>query len=188
MKRTTLWGNGSLGSEKSILTNHISATFVKTSQVLINRTKNQKDQVKIRQNCKMMELEFDSGGDDDGNVAVFLQTMKILSSCFWQQLINFAVYVFLRRFSLPAPLSFQKKRSFHFIWISQNLLGLLIRGGKALIQGQISNPQPSILVLLTIGKVFKLAFLHVLFNSLFYGLRRFSWIGRSLAEQRFSQR
>ena len=56
----------------------------------------------------MMELEFDSGGDDDGNVAVFLQTMKILSSCFWQQLINFAVYVFLRRFSLPAPLSFQK--------------------------------------------------------------------------------
>ena len=137
LKRTTLWGNGSLGSEKSILTNHISATFVKTSQVLINRTKNQKDQVKIRQNCKMMELEFDSGGDDDGNVAVFLQTMKILSSCFWQQLINFAVYVFLRRFSLPAPLSFQKKRSFHFIWISQNLLGLLMRGGKALIQGHI---------------------------------------------------
>ena len=85
----------------------------------------------------MMELEFDSGGDDDGNVAVFLQTMKILSSCFWQQLINFAVYVFLRRFSLPAPLSFQKKRSFHFIWISQNLLGLLMRGGKALIQGHI---------------------------------------------------
>ena len=73
--------------------------------------------------------------------------MKILSSCFWQQLINFAVYVFLRRFSLPAPLSFQKKRSFHFIWISQNLLGPLIRGGKALIQGQNSNPQPFILVL-----------------------------------------
>ena len=85
----------------------------------------------------MMELEFDSGGDDGGNVAVFLQTMKILSSCFWQQLINFAVYVFLRRFSLPAPLSFQKKRSFHFIWISQNLWGPLIRGGKALIQGHI---------------------------------------------------
>ena len=114
--------------------------------------------------------------------------MKILSSCFWQQLINFAVYVFLRRFSLPAPLSFQKKRSFHFIWISQNLLGLLIRGGKALIQGQNSNPQPFISVLSNKCKVFKLSFLHVLFNLLFYGLRRFSWIGRSLAEQRFSQR
>ena len=88
----------------------------------------------------------------------------------------------------PGTIIFPKKRSFHFIWISQNLWGPLIRGGKALIQGQNSNPQPFISVLSNKCKVFKLSFLHVLFNLLFYGLRRFSWIGRSLAEQRFSQR
>ena len=88
----------------------------------------------------------------------------------------------------PGTIIFPKKRSFHFIWISQNLWGPLIRGGKALIQGQSSNPQPFISVLSNKCKVFKLSFLHVLFNLLFYGPRRFSWIGRSLAEQRFSQR
>ena len=55
---------------------------------------------------------------------------------------------------------FPKKRSFHFIWISQNLWGPLIRGGKALIQGQNSNPQPFISVLSNKCKVFKLSFLH----------------------------
>ena len=46
----------------------------------------------------------------------------------------------------PGTIIFPKKRSFHFIWISQNLWGPLIRGGKALIQGQISDPQPFISV------------------------------------------